>query len=151
MASSIKIFQVNSWGEIVKSIKKARSILDLRDDEELWYRGVSSRNHQLLPSLHRCLKEKAQDEQKTGISKVTYFSSFLRKRALRGEQVSTTGTSCSLCNIIEHQQGYSTGRKCFMWRSIYGIANMEGIEILYGPATLLTVRKMTISMSTEKS
>jgi hypothetical protein len=44
----------NAWNDVLEKIRVAKSALDVRDNEDWWYRGQSSAHH-LVPSLFRLL------------------------------------------------------------------------------------------------
>ena len=49
--------EVDSLAELREAVKQARKNLKAKDDEELWFRGVSSNKYELMPSLLRSFKD----------------------------------------------------------------------------------------------
>jgi hypothetical protein len=116
MSKKLTQFETNSWDEILKSLKEARSILDLKDDEELWYRGVSSRDHSLLPSLHRCLKKNQREAQEIRYLETDLFFEFLAKARTLG------GTSLDHWDVLFLMQHYRAPTRLLDWTETFHVA-----------------------------
>jgi hypothetical protein len=83
--------KANSWKELKDLLSQARKTLDLQSDEELWFRGVSSNQFGLMPSLLRCSRIKGNIENRRAIAtalEADLFFEFLSK--------ARTGTGAAL-------------------------------------------------------
>ncbi|HET9280974.1 MAG TPA: FRG domain-containing protein [Candidatus Angelobacter sp.] len=64
----MKALQAKSWTDLKGLLQEAKETLDQQADEELWFRGVSSDKHALVPSLLRCkrIEEEPSPEEDQG-------------------------------------------------------------------------------------
>ena len=79
MSDKLRTYEVNSWKELKKKVRKARKNLELKEGEEIWYRGVSSSEYQLLPSLLFSFKQGNPTRQKVRELESDLFFEFLAK------------------------------------------------------------------------
>jgi hypothetical protein len=107
-------FEVNSWNELLNTIEKAKSQLKEEDDEELWYRGVSRSDYQLIPSLLRCFKP--QDRVAENIRKLEtdLFFEFLAK--------ARTNATLSEWDVLFLMQHYRAPTRLLDWTEILFVA-----------------------------
>jgi hypothetical protein len=53
MKDKLRQQTVHSWRELIDEVGRAQKVLKVGTEEELWFRGVSSNRHGLIPSLFR--------------------------------------------------------------------------------------------------
>ena len=70
---------VHSMRDIERAVAEARDALDLRPDEELWFRGVSKSEYELLPSLIRALPVESRSHAKITRIENDLFFEYLAK------------------------------------------------------------------------
>src|SRR5437773_4477888 len=88
MAQKLATQHVDSWEELRLAVQKVRDTLVPDKSEEVWYRGVTSKEHQLLPSLLRCFKPEERTRENVRELETDLFFEFLAKaRTAQGPQL----------------------------------------------------------------
>jgi hypothetical protein len=116
MSKKLKTFEVNSWEELKGKVRDARKILKLKDGEEIWYRGVSSREHQLLPSLLCCFKQGKPTREQVRDLETDLFFEFLAK-ARTGE-----GAALDPWDALFLMQHYRVPTRLLDWTEVLLVA-----------------------------
>ena len=109
---------VDSLDDLREAVKEARKDLEAKDEEELWFRGVSSNKYELMPSLLRYfpdLKEKERQE-KLGDLETDLFFEFLAK--------ARTGNEAALdhWDVLFRMQHYRAPTRLLDWTEVLHVA-----------------------------
>jgi hypothetical protein len=75
----IKTFTASSWKDVVAVVEKARKLLNLQANEEMWFRGVRQTGHHLLPSLLRSFSIDERTHERVLEREYALFFEFLAK------------------------------------------------------------------------
>lgn len=95
MPQDLQVRTVNTLAEFRKHIETARKRLAPDKSEELWYRGVSSNEHRLLPSLFRSFRNRnPRKPMSLSWSQLSFLNS-RQRRGLAMELLLTIGMFCS--------------------------------------------------------
>jgi hypothetical protein len=112
-----KTLEVNSWEELKARVGDARSkILKPKDGEEIWYRGVSSSEYQLLPSLLFYFKPRKPTREQVRKLETNLFFEFLAK-ARTGE-----GADLDPWDALLLMQHYRTPTRLLDWTEVLLVA-----------------------------
>jgi hypothetical protein len=76
--TELRTVVADSWAELRQKVEDARRTLGQQEDEELWFRGVTSNEHRLLPSLMRCFDKTPTPEDAHKLETDLFFE-FLAK------------------------------------------------------------------------
>jgi hypothetical protein len=116
MERKLKTYKVDSWQGLRLKVDEARSILARDKSEEIWYRGVSSRKHQLLPSLLRCFSGKKPSRQDVRELETDLFFEFLAK-ARTGK-----GSGLDHWDVLFLMQHYRAPTRLLDWTEVLYVA-----------------------------
>jgi hypothetical protein len=97
-------------------VNDARSSLKPGDKEEIWYRGVSRREHRLLPTLFRCFKDKNPSPKKVNELELNLFFEFLAK-ARTGD-----GSALDHWDVLFLMQHYRAPTRLLDWTEVLYVA-----------------------------
>lgn len=110
--------EVDSLVDLHEAVKQARENLKAKDDEELWFRGVSSNKYELMPSLLRYFKDLKEKERqkKLGYLETDLFFEFLAK--------ARTGNEAALdhWDVLFLMQHYRAPTRLLDWTEILHVA-----------------------------
>ncbi len=116
MPKAISVFKANSWKGVQNAVEAAASLLRLKPDEELWYRGVANRRHQLLPSLHRCFAKNDRGHKNIRKLETDLFFEFLAK-ARTGD-----GSAIDHWDVLFLMQHYRAPTRLLDWTGVLHVA-----------------------------
>ena len=116
MKRKLKTYKVDSWEGLRTKVHDAHSILARDKGEEVWYRGVSSWKHQLLPSLLRCFSGKKPTRADVRELETDLFFEFLAK-ARTGE-----GPALDHWDVLFLMQHYRAPTRLLDWTEVLHVA-----------------------------
>jgi hypothetical protein len=118
------IFRVDSVDELQRAVEDARELLNLCHDEELWFRGVSSRKHELLPSLQRLYTSKKPPKSRLRHLEQDLFFEFLAKAR------TTEGSSLDHWDALFLMQHYRAPTRLLDWTEVLYVALYFAVNYL---------------------
>jgi FRG domain len=109
---------VDSWAELRQKVDDARRTLGQQNDEEVWFRGVSSDKHKLMPSLLRCLEKLNQEATPQNVRSLetALFFEFLA-RARTGD-----GLTLDHWDVLFLMQHYRAPTRLLDWTEVLHVA-----------------------------
>jgi hypothetical protein len=107
---------VSSWSQLCKEINKAKKYLKLDDHEEMWFRGLDRRGHELLPSLFRCLKKQDREVENIRDLENDLFFEFQAKARF------TNGLALNDWDILFLMQHYRAPTRLLDWTETLHVA-----------------------------
>ncbi len=116
MAKKSLIDSADSLTELMEKVNNARSFLKPGDKEEIWYRGVSSHEHRLLPALLRCFKDKKFTPEDVRELESNLFFEFLAK-ARTGD-----GSALDHWDVLFLMQHYRAPTRLLDWTEVLYVA-----------------------------
>jgi hypothetical protein len=116
MAGKSLIETANSLTELREKVENARSFLKPGDNEEVWYRGVSNREFQLLPTLFRCFRGGTFTEDDVRELESNLFFEFLAK-ARTGD-----GSVLDHWDVLFLMQHYRAPTRLLDWTEVLYVA-----------------------------
>jgi hypothetical protein len=106
----------NSFDELRDRVTDAVSFLKPGDKEELWYRGVGSREHCLIPSLLRCFRGKEFSADDVQELESNLFFEFLAKARTGG------GAALDHWDVLFQMQHYRAPTRLLDWTEVLYVA-----------------------------
>jgi hypothetical protein len=107
---------VDPFMELTRKVHAARLFLKPREREEIWYRGVSSREHRLLPTLFRCFKDENVTPEQVCELESNLFFEFLAK-ARTGD-----GSALDHWDVLFLMQHYRAPTRLLDWTEVLYVA-----------------------------
>jgi hypothetical protein len=106
---------VGSWEALIEKVRRARVDLDVRPNEELWFRGVRDRSYELTPSLLRCFPEKNRTHDRIIDLEINLFFEFLAKAR-------TAGPALDHWDTLFLMQHYRVPTRLLDWTEVLTVA-----------------------------
>jgi len=116
MERKLKTYKVDSYEGLRMKIREVHSILAPDKSEEVWYRGVSSQKHQLLPSLLRCFRETEPTREKIRELEANLFFEFLAKAR------TSEGPGLDHWDVLFLMQHYRAPTRLLDWTEVLHVA-----------------------------
>jgi hypothetical protein len=116
MPQDLQVRTVNTLAEFRKHIETARKRLAPDKSEELWYRGVSSNEHRLLPSLFRSFRNKKPTKTDVLELESALFFEFLAKTR------TGNGTALDHWDVLFLMQHYGVPTRLLDWTEVLYVA-----------------------------
>src|SRR6185503_7950281 len=114
-AGQVSTVKARSWSDLISAVGQARTDLDLREDEELWFRGVSRRSHELLPSLLRCIPPAKRTHKRIRDLETNLFFEFLAKAR-------TSAQALDHWDTLFLMQHYRAPTRLLDWSEVLSVA-----------------------------
>ena len=116
MPLSLQVKTARTLAEFRKHARTARSLLAQANTEDIWYRGVSSNEHRLLPSLFRSFKVKGPTRGDVLELESDLFFEFLAK--------ARTGNGITLdhWDVLFMMQHYGVPTRLLDWTEVLHVA-----------------------------
>jgi hypothetical protein len=116
MADDSLTSTAKSFAELKEKVDEASSFLKLRDREEIWYRGVGSKDYRLIPSLLRCFPEKKRAADNVTELESNLFFEFLAKARTGG------GSTLDHWDVLFQMQHYRAPTRLLDWTEVLYVA-----------------------------
>jgi len=117
---SARELECDSWSDLLKGLDLARSKLDLRDGEIMWFRGSQDRRYALTPSLMR-LTEGLVRSDHDGIEQNLFFEFQARAAELRAQGLTDW-------EYLFYGRHYGVPTRLLDWTDTFGIALYFALE-----------------------
>lgn len=117
MKDKLRQQTVHSWRELIDEVGRAEKVLKVGAEEELWFRGVSSNRHGLIPSLFRSVPANVLGKHKQLVKiEENLFFEFLQKARISGSQANDHWDTLFL------MQHYRVPTRLLDWTEVLGVA-----------------------------